>query len=139
MRLPSVLDRSTRLPERLSRTVLVGCLLGIGTLHFVQPKSFDGLIPKSLGNPRAWTYGSGAAEVAGGLLLANRRTRRFGAWWVAALFVAVFPGNVKAVVDGGMDGMPPPLDSPLAAWLRLPLQVPLVLWALRHTRDRSGL
>ncbi len=42
----------------------------------------------------------------------------------ALLFVAVFPGNLYMVVDPG--------DAPRwVAVARLPLQVPLVLWALQ--------
>ncbi len=125
------------LPTRASLVLLIGMLAGVGTLHLIHPKPFDHLVPEALGNPRLWTYGSGAAEITGAALLAHPRTRRFGGWWAAALLVAVFPGNVKAALDGGMRGAPAPLDSAAVAWLRLPLQVPLVTWALRHARDRT--
>ncbi len=120
------------LSERASLVLLCGMLAGVGTLHLVSPEQFDDLVPRPLGEPRIWTYLSGLAELTGAALLANRGTRRFGGWWVAAVLVAIFPGNVKAALDGGMPGAPPPLDSAAVAWARLPLQVPLVLWALRH-------
>ena len=125
------------LPTRTSLGLLIGMLAGVGTLHFAHPKPFDGLVPGALGNPRLWIYASGAAELTGAALLALPRTRRLGGWWTALLFVAVFPGNVKAALDGGMPSAPPPLDSAAAAWLRLPLQLPLVAWALRHARGRT--
>lgn len=125
------------LPERTSLVLLVGVLAGAGTLHLVHPRPFDELVPAALGDARLWTYASGVAEIAGAALLAAPRTRRLGGWWTAALFVAVFPGNVKAALDGGMAGAPPPLDSPAAGWIRLPLQLPLVAWALRHARGRT--
>ena len=124
------------LPARASLVLLVGMLAGVGTLHLVHPKPFDSLVPEALGPQRLWTYASGAAEITGAALLAHPRSRRFGGWWAAALLVAVFPGNVKAALDGGMASAPAPLDSAAAAWLRLPLQVPLVTWALRHARGR---
>ena len=104
-----------------------------GTAHFVVPGFYDRMIPRLLGPARPWIYASGAAEVVGGALLASARTRRAGAWWVAVLLVLVFPGNVKMALDGGVDGSGP-LAGPTAAWLRLPLQVPLVWWAWRLTR-----
>ncbi len=125
------------LPVRVSLALLVGMLAGVGTLHLVNPRTFAGLVPSALGNPRLWIYASGAAEITGAALLAHPRTRRFGGWWAAALLVAVFPGNVKSALDGGMRGLPAPFDSAAAAWLRLPLQVPLVAWALRHARGRT--
>jgi len=123
------------LPERASVVLLVGMLAGAGTIHLAHPDPFDDLVPQALGNPRLWTYASGVAEITGAALLAHPRTRRAGGWWAAALLVAVFPGNVKAALDGGM-GLPAPFDSSVVAWLRLPLQIPLVAWALRHARGR---
>lgn len=125
------------LPVRSSLVLLVATLAGVGTLHLLHPKPFEALVPEALGNPRWWTYASGVAEITGAALLAAPRTRRVGGWWTAALFVAVFPGNVKAALDGGMRGAPAPLDSAAAAWIRLPLQLPLVAWALRHGRGRT--
>ena len=124
------------LSARASVVPLIGVLAGVGTLHLVHPRSFDALVPRALGDPRLWTYASGPAEITGAALLAHPRTRRVGGWWAVVLFVAVFPGNVQAALDGGMPGAPPPLDSAAAAWLRLPLQLPLVTWALRHARGR---
>jgi uncharacterized membrane protein len=125
------------LPERASLVLLAGMLAGVGTLHLVHPKPFDALVPEALGDPRLWTYASGVAEITGAALVAHPRTRRLGGWWAALLLVAVFPGNVKAALDGGMRSVPPPLDSAATAWLRLPLQLPLVAWALRHARGRT--
>lgn len=126
-----------KLPERTSLVALAGMLAGIGTLHLVRPQTFENLVPRSLGDPRFWVYASGVAELAGAALLANPRTRRAGGWWAAVLFIAVFPGNVKAALDGGMGNFPAPLDTAEVAWLRLPFQVPLVVWALRHARGRT--
>jgi hypothetical protein len=41
-------------------------------------------------------------------------------------------------VDGGLGGGSFPANSAVAAWLRLPLQVPLVLWTLRLRGDGAG-
>ena len=121
--------------ERTSRLVLAGLLTLVGTLHFANPKPFDDLIPEFLGRPRPWTYGSGLAELCGAALLARQKTAKLGGWYVAALFLAVFPGNVKAAVTQS----PPPWDNPVLGYGRLPLQIPLILWALRHARaDVAG-
>lgn len=113
--------------KRLSAPLLAGLLAGAGVLHFVRPEIYDGMIPPFLGNPRAWTYGSGVAELAVAAAVAVPRTRRRGALTAAALFVAVFPANVYLAFEPG--------DLPRwAALARLPLQVPLVLWALQVAR-----
>lgn len=118
--------------KRVSPYLLAGLLAGAGVLHFVRPEFYDGLIPPLLGSPRAWTYGSGVAEVAVAAAVAVPRSRRVGALAAAGLFVAVFPANVYAALEPG--------DLPRwAAIARLPLQVPLVLWALQVARasDRA--
>ncbi len=105
-------------------------LVGAGVLHFVRPEFYDALIPPFLPNPRAWTYASGVAELGCALAVAVPRTRRRGALATAVLFVAVFPANIYAAVEPG--------DLPRwAALARLPLQIPLVLWAYQVAR-RAG-
>lgn len=109
-------------------------MVGAGALHFAAPAAYDRLVPTWLGEPRFWTLASGVAEVASGALLAWPRTRRAGAWAALVVLVGVFPANVQAALDGGLAGASGLLASPVAAWARLPFQVPLVLWAYRHTR-----
>lgn len=107
-------------------------LLGMGTLHFVAPKPFDTIIPAELpGAARFYTYASGVGEVATGVLLAVPRTRRLGALAAAALFIAVFPGNVNMVRLWW--GKPWPMR--IIAIARLPLQIPLVTTALKVYRS----
>lgn len=118
--------------ERTSRFGLVALLTIAGVAHFLSPKGFDDIVPKFLGNKRAWTYASGVAELTGAVLLARTKTSRLGGWWATILFVAVFPANVYAAVKPV-----PPFDNPVLGYGRLPLQIPLVLWALRHARSKN--
>ncbi|MDO8144534.1 DoxX family protein [Isoptericola sp. 178] len=113
---------------------LAAALTVTGTLHFVNPRVFEGLIPKALGSPRAWVYGSGAAELACAAAVAVPATRRVGGLATAALFVGVFPGNVKMALDSH-PGARHWSRKPSVAWGRLPLQVPLVAWAWRVARN----
>ena len=80
---------------------------------------------------RREAYANAPAGVChtGAVLLARPKTAKFGGYWAAALFVLVFPANIYAAVKPV-----PPFDNPWLGYGRLPLQVPLVLWALRHAR-----
>jgi uncharacterized membrane protein len=106
--------------------LLAGLLASGGVAHFVAPRQFDAVVPRALpGSARAWTYASGAAELALAAGVALPRTRRVAARAAADFFVGVFPANVQMAVD--WRHRPAPLKA--AALARLPLQVPLVLWA----------
>jgi len=113
-------------------------LLAAGINHFVNPEAYDRIIPRALPAPRTLTYVSGIAEIACAAAVAVPRTRRVGAWATAALFVAVFPANVSMALDGGLPDSDGLLSSAAVAWLRLPLQVPLVWWAVRVARGRAA-
>lgn len=123
-----------------SARALALLLAGAGTTHLLQPRLFDGLIPRGLpGRPRHWTYGSGIAELAVAATVAAPRTRRTGGLLAACLFVAVFPGNVTMAVDYYSAGKPLPMRW--AAVLRLPAQLGLLAWALNvrsTSREPAG-
>jgi uncharacterized membrane protein len=110
---------------------LAAMLLGVGSLHFVAPKPFDGIVPAELpGSARFYTYASGVAEVGTGALLLAPSTRRLGGWTAAALFLAVFPANINMV----RLWWDKPWPMKLGAIARLPLQIPMVTAALRVAR-----
>jgi len=107
-------------------------LVGMGALHFVAPKPFDGIVPAELhGTARFYTYASGVGEVATGAALLLPRTRRLGALAAVALFLSVFPANVNMVRLWWPKGWP----ARIAALARLPLQVPMVTQALKIYRN----
>ncbi|MEU3554950.1 hypothetical protein [Streptomyces fragilis] len=109
-----------------SPLALAALLATAGAAHFARPRVFDGIVPRGLpGSARAWTYASGAAELALAAGLAAPRTRRTAALATAAFLVGVFPANVKMARDWSR--RPAPMKA--VAYGRLPLQVPLVLWA----------
>lgn len=115
------------LGRRLAGPALAGLLVATGVTHFVAPQFYDALIPKSLpGAPRTWVLASGGVELACAAALANRRSRRIGATLAIVLFLAVFPANIQMAIDWRHDGW---LKAAIA-FARLPLQVPLIYWAV---------
>ena len=116
-----------------ARALGLSALLGTaGVMHFVRPEFFDEIVPHRLPfPPRTWTYVSGVAELACAVAVARPTTRKVGALASAAVFVAVFPANIQMAVDWRAR----PARDRAAAYGRLPLQLPLVLWALRVWND----
>ena len=100
-----------------------------GLLHFIFPDTYLRIMPPFLPWPRILIGVSGAAEIAGGLGLLLSGFRRAAAYCLAILLVAVFPANVHmAVAHVPFSGV---FGESWVQWLRLPLQIPIVLWALR--------
>jgi uncharacterized membrane protein len=116
------------MPKPRSAYGLALLLAAAGGSHFAVPRVYDAIVPRALlGGPRIWTYLSGVAELAVAATVVHPRTRRRGALAAAGLFAAVFPANVKMARDWRR--RPPAYRA--AAYARLPLQAPLIWWALR--------
>ena len=125
--------RVIRRPQRGPSAAL---LLVTGTTHFVAPRLLPRPDPAGAARDRdGWVYGSGR----------RRAGLRAGCWScpgpggvggyaAAVLLVGVFPGN--AWMAWQLAG-PQPLEQ-LAAYGRLPLQVPLVVWALLRRPRRTS-
>jgi uncharacterized membrane protein len=110
--------------------LLAALLVTTGTLHFAFPHGFESIVPRFLGSPAFWVASSGVVELACAAGLAYRPTRRRTGWTCAVLFVVVFPANITMAVHAlHGDG------SVLISLVRLPLQIPLVLWAVFIARN----
>ena len=100
-----------------------------GCLHFLVPRFYLRIMPPWLPAHREIVAASGAAEVAGGLLLMSRRPglRRAGGRLSIATLVAVFPANVHMAVNA--DDFPDVPGGRTTLLARLPLQALFIAWA----------
>ena len=118
----------TTSPRDKSALFLSLFVLGAGITHFVNPTFFDAIVPPWMPfGERFWTIVSGIAEVAIGIGVLRRSSRRRAALAAFVLFVAVYPANLYMA----WDWRDRPLADQLVAWGRLPLQIPMVWWAIR--------
>jgi uncharacterized membrane protein len=116
------------------RRALIALLAAAGVTHLVAPGPYDTIVPSWMpGSARTWTYASGVAELACAVAVAVPRTRRFGAGAAAALFVGVFPANVQMAWQWRHRRF----WARAVAYGRLPIQVPLVVWALVVRRQSA--
>lgn len=132
-------DLATHAVVRWKRPLryLMGLLYVLaGVAHFLVPRRFARVVPPGLPRPRALVYVSGVAEAVLGVGVLFRRTRRASAWGIVALLVAVFPANVYMATDDVTAELVPERYAGvarIAAWVRLPLQGVLILWAWLYT------
>jgi uncharacterized membrane protein len=105
-------------------TLFVG---GAGVGHFVVSADFIRMVPAWLPAPALLVYVSGVCEIAGAVGLQSPRLRRWAAYGLIALFIAVFPANVNMAVHHLSPGRFH--AEPWQLWARLPLQALLIAWA----------
>ena len=118
-----------------SRRLLAAFFTFMGTMHFVNPRSFEATVPAPVPAKEAVIV-SGIAEIAGGLAVLHPRTRPLARWWLLGLLVSVFPANVHmAVSPERIKGLDLNKIPRWALWARLPLQPLVMLWVWRATRD----
>ena len=128
-----------RSPRRRTAVAFAVLMAGAGALHFLVPGPYRRIVPHALGHEAAIVAISGVAEVACALALVTPATRRAGGWLTAALLVAVFPANVQMAIDAGLPRTV--WSGATLSWLRLPIQVPLVWWAVgigRHAHHHPA-
>ncbi len=110
-------------------------LLGIsfvvaGLNHFLNPAFYLKIMPPFLPWHLFLVYLSGFFEVFLGVALLIKRSTRLAAWGLIALLVAVYPANVHMALNPELY----PQYKPALLWLRLPIQVVLMVWVYWYTR-----
>lgn len=111
--------------KNLSLSLMSALYILAGSIHFVRPDFYLNIMPQWLGYHAELVFLSGVCEVLLGLLLLFPATRRFAAWGIILLLVAVFPANVQMVLNHSS-------ENNWVLWLailRLPLQICLIYWA----------
>ncbi len=120
-----------------NRIRLALMLVFMGVAHFVVPGPFRRIVPGWFPWPAEAVAVSGATELASGLMMLDRRTRRAGGALATATLVAVYPANVQMALDTLRPvGEKRSRLAAVALWLRLPLQIPMLSTALRVARGR---
>ncbi len=105
-----------------------------GINHFLNPAFYVRIMPPVLPVPLVLIYLSGVLEIALGILLLIPRFKRFAAWALIALLIAIFPANIYMAMNPQIF----PEFSPTALYARLPLQLVLIglmFWFTRKKLD----
>jgi uncharacterized membrane protein len=102
-----------------------------GANHFVNPRFYRAIMPDYLPAHDELVAASGVAEMLGGVALMHPRTRRFGAWWLVATLIAVFPAHLHMALHPERYGK----LSPAALYARLPFQLVFIAWVRSAARS----
>ena len=108
--------------------ILVFIFLLSGTVHLVNPGVFEALIPPFLGNESLWIMVSGVTEIIAALGILTKQS--WAPKFTVLILLIIWVGNWWYAINVTFN-----LESSwfitLGSWLRLPLQIPLIQWALR--------
>jgi uncharacterized membrane protein len=108
-----------------------------GAMHLVRPEYYRPMMPAYLPAHDLLIWLSGVAELVLGVLVVDAKVRRWAAWGLIALLLAVFPANVHIAlhnvpVFGAAEG------AGALNWVRLPFQAVLIAWAWWYTRPEEA-
>lgn len=119
--------------KTISLYLMATLYVAAGIYHFVNPAIYVAIMPPWLSHREALVAISGICEIVLGLLLFFSATRRFAAWGIIALLVAVFPANIQMMLNFIHDKNP----MTWVAIVRLPIQLLLIWWAYGFARKSS--
>jgi len=129
-------DLPRKMYSRISLILLGFFFTAAGTNHFVNPDFYIAIIPPYLPAHLELVYLSGFFEILGGVAVFLSPVRRLAGNGLIVLLIAVFPANLYMAMnaDKFVDIAPT-----WALFARLPLQLFLVWWTFRVTRnDRTS-
>ncbi|MEO8713218.1 MAG: DoxX family protein [Parafilimonas sp.] len=101
-----------------------------GINHFINQGMYVDIMPLWLSQHLLLVNISGACEIIFGILLLPLYTRRFAAWCIILLLIAVFPANIQMTINYYHEHNP-------YLWLtilRMPLQFVLIRWAWKFAK-----
>lgn len=104
-----------------------------GILHLINPAAFMWLMPPWLPEPIFLIYLSGVFELVCAIGLIFKK--RWAGWLSALVLLAIWPANIWyafSVIPGGDLGLI------ALAWLRLPLQIPLIYYSVKFARSKKN-
>jgi uncharacterized membrane protein len=110
---------------RIGALVVAALFLASGVLHLVNPSAFLWLMPPWLPLKTELIVISGVMELASAIGLIFKL--RWAPLLTVLTLLAVWPANWWFAIDS-LTSNP---EIALIAWLRLPLQLPLLYWAYR--------
>jgi len=119
--------------KTVMKYLLAFFFVAAGINHFIHPDMYRRIMPPYLPWPLFLQYLAGFFEILLGLLVLIPRYSRMAAWGLIGLLIAVFPANIHMALNSENY----PEFSPRAYWIRLPIQLVIILWAWWYTKRNA--
>ena len=123
-----------RLPLHLYLFSALFIVAGIN--HFIIPEIYLGIIPPYLPYPALLNYFAAVTEIGLGTLLLFEKTKKLSAVLIIMLLIAFIPAHIFMIQIAPFY-LGKIYISVFVAWLRLPVQLLLILWAYKYYRKEA--
>ncbi len=117
-------------PKKIGVCIMSALYIVAGINHFINPMFYKKIMPPWLPVHDLLILASGICEIVLGILLIPFATRKWAAWGIIFLLIAVFPANVQMMLNYYHQQH----AYLWVAFLRLPVQLLLIWWAYRYTK-----
>ena len=108
----------------------------VGFKHFTNVDFFLIIVPPYLPFPEFIVYLSGIFEIVLGFLIIPSKSRKYAAFGLILLLIAVFPANIYLYTSETAQNLYG-IDK-IDALVRLPFQIPLIIIAYWHSLNNSS-
>ena len=108
----------------------------VGFKHFTNVDFFLIIVPPHLPFPEFIVYLSGIFEIVLGFLIIPSKSRKYAAFGLILLLIAVFPANIYLYTSETAQNLYG--INKIDALIRLPFQIPLIIIAFWHSFNNSS-
>ncbi|WP_436860220.1 DoxX family protein [Staphylococcus caeli] len=119
--------------EILFRIIYSAILIIAGIGHFTKVESFNRIVPNFLYFKTFIVKFTGILEILFGIFLWIKKGQSITSKLLAGFMLAVFPANIKMAIEE-IPIKPNTKPNKALLWLRLPLQIPFIIGALKLGR-----
>ena len=118
--------------KSILRYLMAALYIAAGINHFWHPETYLKIMPPYFPAPEVMNYVAGIVEIVSGIMLCFKRTQKIVAWAIAIMLTVFFTVHIYMLQQAYSNDNY--IISIRVAWLRLALQMVLILWALSYTK-----
>jgi uncharacterized membrane protein len=119
--------------KNISLVILIAGYALAGLNHFINPVSYQRIIPNYIPYPVTINLLAGLAEILLAVLLIPTSTRPWAAYGIILMLIAFLPVHITMIADAPLK-LGKLKVTPTLAWVRLALQPVLIIWAWWHSK-----
>ncbi|MFS0782721.1 DoxX family membrane protein [Bacillus sp. 1P06AnD] len=122
--------------KTITRVLYSFLMTGAGIMHFLKRENFKRIMPPVIPFRSFFVLFTGVCEILAGIALLFNIFRKSASVLLEVFLVLIFPVNMYMAIKK-MPLRPGDKAHPVALWLRLPLQLPLISGARSWRKEKN--